>query len=144
MMRGIDTNLLVRFFTGDDPAQDARVKSLFEQMEAADERLHVSTPVLCELVWTLRIAPFHWTREQLLAVVTDLLDIPLFEVQDRELVRRALADSKRGPAGFADYLLGWQNRAAGCTDTVTFDRALAGHPLFTVLRTAPASAPEPP
>ncbi len=141
-MRGTDTNLLVRFFAQDDPAQGALVEALFAETESAGERLHVSTPVLCELVWTLRIAPFHWTREQLLVGLTVLLDIPLFEVQDRELVRRAVADYQRGPADFADYLLGHQNEAAGCTDTVTFDRKLRGHPLFTVLRTAPPAAPQ--
>jgi predicted nucleic-acid-binding protein len=48
-------------------------------------------------------------------------------------VRRALDDYRRGPGDFSDYLIGWRNRQAGCTDTATFDRALAKSDLFAVL-----------
>ncbi|HEX5761340.1 MAG TPA: type II toxin-antitoxin system VapC family toxin [Thermoanaerobaculia bacterium] len=139
-MRGVDTNLLIRFFTRDEPRQFARVNALFERAEDAGERFYISTPVLCELVWTLRLGLYGWSRTELSSLIDLLLGTPLFEIQDRELVRRALADFRRGRAGFADYLLGWQNHAAGCVDTVTFDRDLRGHQLFSVLRSPPGAS----
>jgi predicted nucleic-acid-binding protein len=48
-------------------------------------------------------------------------------------VRRALTDYRRGPGNFADYVIGWRNRAARCVKTATFDRALRGSDLFQVL-----------
>jgi predicted nucleic-acid-binding protein len=121
-VRGLDTNLLVRYVTDDDPAQAAVVRELFRDMEAAGERLHVSCIVLCELCWTLR--GYDCSREDISAVLAKILATGLFEVQDSDLVRYALEEYRQGRGDFADYLIGWQNRRAGCTDTVTFDRKL--------------------
>jgi predicted nucleic-acid-binding protein len=51
---GIDTNVLVRYFTQDDALQTRRVEELFESVLQTGERLHVSDVVLSELVWVLR------------------------------------------------------------------------------------------
>lgn len=53
-----------------------------------------------------------------------------FELQDRELVQRALRDYQHGRADFADYLVGWENREAGCRDTLTFDGEISKHEGF--------------
>ena len=49
----------------------------------------------------------------------------MFEVQHRDLVRRAVGSFRRGPADFSDYLIGEIDRRAGCLSTLTFDRRLA-------------------
>ena len=51
-MKGIDTNILVRFLTADDPAQFRAVETLMETVEAQDDRLHVNSVTLCELAWS--------------------------------------------------------------------------------------------
>jgi predicted nucleic-acid-binding protein len=129
-LRGLDTNVLVRFVTGDDPAQTRRVDALFAAAAATGDRFFVSVIVLCELSWALRGAPYGLDREQIAAVLGRILAADLFDIQDRSLVRRALVQYGAGRADFADYLLGQQSRAAGCADTVTFDRQLAGAPGF--------------
>jgi predicted nucleic-acid-binding protein len=121
-VRGLDTNLLVRYVTDDDPTQAAMVQALFRDMEAEGERLHVSCIVLCELCWTLR--GYDCSREDISAVLARLLATGLFDIQDSDLVRYALEEYRQGRGDFADYLIGWQNRRAGCIDTVTFDRKL--------------------
>jgi len=121
-VRGLDTNLLVRYVTDDDPAQAAVVRALFRDMEAAGERLHVSCIVLCELCWTLR--GYDCSRDEIAAVLVKILATGLFEIQDSDLVRYALEEYRQGRGDFADYLIGWQNRRAGCTDTFTFDGKL--------------------
>jgi predicted nucleic-acid-binding protein len=132
-VRGLDTNILLRFLTADDPVQTARVDALFAASEKAGERLFVSVVVLCELSWTLRSRPYGLDRAQILAVIEKILGTGQFEVQHRSLVRRALADYGAGRADFADYLIGWQSLEAGCADTVTFDRKLQGAAGFSVL-----------
>jgi predicted nucleic-acid-binding protein len=132
-VRGLDTNILLRFLTADDPAQVEQVDGLFAAAERAGERFFVSAIALCELSWTLRGQPYCLDRSEIAAALERILGTNLLEVQDRGLIRRALADYRPGRADFADYLLGWQSREAGCTDTVTFDRKLRGAAGFSLL-----------
>ena len=133
-MRGTDTNVLLRYLTEDDAEQARAARELFERAEAEGERFHVATAVLCELVWALRGRLYRLDRGAIAQVLAGLLDTALFEIQDRDLVRRALADFQEGPGDFADYLIGWQNTTAGCRHTVTFDRDLLHCDRFAPVR----------
>ena len=130
-MRGLDTNILVRHFTDDDPAQAAAVRALFRDMEAEGERLHVSCILLCELCWTLR--GYGYSRTDISAVVAKMLETGLLVIQDSDLVRQALEEYRQGRADFSDYLIGRQNSRAGCIDTITFDGKLKETSGFTLL-----------
>lgn len=132
-MRGLDTNVLLRVLTGDDPTQSPRASSLLADAEARGERFHISTTVLCELVWALRGGAYRQGREAIVQALEALLASGLFEVQLRDLVRRALDDYRAGPGDFADYLISWQDDAAGCVGTLTFDRALEGCERFVMV-----------
>jgi predicted nucleic-acid-binding protein len=116
--------VLLRYLAADDPQQARLAKALVEEAKLQGERLYVSTVALCELVWVLRSAPYSLGREAMASMLQHLLATPLFEIQSRDLVRRAVGDYQSGKADFADYLLGWLNREAGCRDTATFDRKL--------------------
>lgn len=132
-MRGLDTNVLLRYLTEDDPVQSPTAARLIEHAEAAGERFHITTTVLCELIWTLHGRLYRLTRADIADMVEVLLETALFELQERDLVRRALADFRANSGDFADYLIGWQNEAAGCRSTVTFDRDLGDCGRFEVL-----------
>jgi predicted nucleic-acid-binding protein len=123
-LRGLDTNILVRYITQDDPAQAEQVRILLTEAEERRERFYLSGIVLCELSWTLRSKPYDYDRATVAEVLERILETSLFEIQDRDLTRRAVADYREGRADFPDYLLGWHHRSAGCADTVTFDRKL--------------------
>lgn len=118
--------MLLRYITEDDPAQAATVRELLARAEELKDPFYISTIAVCELAWTLRGSPYHFDRTTISAVIEKILGMELFEVQDRNLVRFAIADYRKGRADFPDYLLGWQNRQAGCEDTLTFDRKLRG------------------
>lgn len=45
-MTGVDTNIIVRLLTGDDPAQSAKAKAVFKQ-----ESLYVPDTVMLETEW---------------------------------------------------------------------------------------------
>jgi len=124
-MRGLGTNILVRFLTADEPAQSEVARQLIETAEATHERLHVSALVLAELVWVLRGGRYALPRDAVADAVEALLDARVFEIQDRDLVRSAVISFRDGPADFSDYLIGEHDRRAGCTSTLTFDRRLA-------------------
>lgn len=136
-MKGLDTNVLVRFLTADDPAQSEAARQLVASAEAGGERLHVSTVVLAELVWVLRSRRYAVPRDRIADGLDALLEATVFEVQDRDLVRRAVQAFRSGPADFSDYLAGEQDRRAGCSSTVTFDRRLATADGFELLEREP-------
>ncbi len=133
MMRGLDTNLLIRYITRDEPRQARLVKKLIDRGERTGARFFVSTVVLCELAWTLRGRLYGFDRSSVATAIETLLSVPLFEVQSRQQVRRALGDYREGRGDFADYLIGREGQQAGCTDTVTFDGRLTDPTTFTVL-----------
>ena len=131
-MRGLDTNVLVRYLTQDDPAQARKVNAVFARAIASDERLHVDTVVLCELVWVLG-ASYDYERATIADVIGKLLDAAQLSVDDRDRVREAVRLYASGPGDFADHVLGLRNRDAGCDTTLTFDRAHKQSELFTLL-----------
>lgn len=135
-MRGVDTNVLVRLITQDNPEQASAVLSLLEDAEARDERFFVNAIVVCELAWTLRSRPYQFRRAAIAEALTTVLETRLFEIQDRELIQQAIADYRRGRADFSDFLIGGENRRAGCNDTVTLDSELAKVDRFSLLSIA--------
>lgn len=131
-MRGLDTNVLVRYLTQDDPRQSKRANAMIDAALAGDDHLHIDTVVLCELVWVLRAA-YRLDRATVASTLLQLIDAAQLSLDDRDLLREAALRYRDGPGDFADYALGLRNRAAGCEATLTFDRAHARDELFTLL-----------
>lgn len=131
-MRGLDTNVLVRYLTHDDPGQTRKVDAIFRDAVAERERLQIDAIVLCEIVWVLREA-YKYDKDSVAGALAKILDVAQFSIEDRDLVRETLAAYRSGRGDFSDYLIGLRNRKAGCADTATFDRALKDSPLFSVL-----------
>ena len=131
-MKGVDTNVLVRYLTQDDPAQSRRANAIIDGAVAGGERIHVDTVVLCELVWVLRSA-YGLPRATVADALTGLLETSQLSVDERDRLREAASRYAVGGGDFADYVLGLRNRSAGCDTTLTFDRAHRKSDLFTVL-----------
>jgi predicted nucleic-acid-binding protein len=131
-MIGLDTNVLVRYLTQDDPAQARRASALVAGAVAKGERCCLAAVVLCELVWVLRGA-YGLEKPAVVAVLEQMLSTVQFEIDEKDIVRRALEDYLSGRGDFADYMIGHRNLDAGCAETATFDRRLKGNRLFRVL-----------
>jgi predicted nucleic-acid-binding protein len=131
-MRGLDTNVVVRYLTQDDPRQSKRANAVIESALAGEDRLHVDTIVLCELVWVLSAA-YQLDRATVAAALLQLIDAAQLSLDDRDLLREAARRYQAGPGDFADYTIGLRNRAAGCETTLTFDRAHKRDELFSLL-----------
>lgn len=132
-MTGVDTNVLVRYLTGDEPREATAARGLLEGQTAHDGPFRLAPPVLCELVWVLRAA-YDIDKPAVVSTLERVVATAQFEIGDRDLVLLAIEDYRRGRGDFADYLVGRQNQAHGCGRTATFDRKLSGHELFAVLR----------
>lgn len=131
-MTGLDTNVLVRYLTQDDPQQSRKANGVIDDAAARGERLQVDSVTLCELVWVLRGA-YDCDRATVATALGRLLGSAHFAFDEGVLLREALAFYAGGPGDFADYVLGLRNRRSGCRKTATFDRALRGSDLFQLL-----------
>lgn len=131
-MTGLDTNVLARYLTQDEPRQSRRAAALVAQAVSGGQRLFVSTVVLCELVWVLRGA-YALDRRTIAGALERILSTGQLEIDQKDIVREALEDYKTGGGDFADYVIGRRGREAGCESTATFDRRLKGSGLFRLL-----------
>ena len=131
-MKGLDTNVLVRYLTQDDPAQARKANAVLAGAIEHGEPCAIDTVVLCELTWVLQDA-YGFDKAAIVATLARLLDTAQLVVEHADVARRALEDYRRGTGDFADYVIGWRNRENGCAETVTFDRALRRSRLFRVL-----------
>lgn len=131
-MIALDTNVLVRYLVQDDPKQ-ARVATRFIEQNCTDEKpCFIGQIVLCELAWVLESA-YNQNREQVAYVIEELLQVGQLEVQQPEVVWRALNDYKNSNAYFPDHVLARVNQSAGCECTVTFDIKASKQPAFKLL-----------
>jgi len=131
-VNGLDTNVLARYLTEDEPVQSKRAADWIGTITARGERCFISAIVLCELAWVLRGA-YRVSQADLILTLDRILGTTQFIVGDKDIVRRALDQYRAGRADFADYVIGALHQDAGCGKTVTFDRRLRGHQAFQVL-----------
>ena len=123
-MIGLDTNVLVRYVTQDDPEQAEAAGQLIESQCTRESPGLVSVVVLSELVWVLRGA-YDYDKSVVVSVLRQILRTAELAVEDPGVVWSALGDFERMNADFADCLIGHRNHAAGCTETYTFDKKAA-------------------
>ncbi len=132
-MRAIDTNILVRYMAADDPRQTRLAERFIEACRREEEPIFIPILVLCELVWVLDRSYRH-AKAGILAALDQILETDLFVIENDGSVRRSVEEYRAGKGNFADYVIENVAKHAGCSDTVTFDRALAGAAGFTLLR----------
>lgn len=122
-MKGLDTNVLVRYLVQDDPAQANRANRYIERHCTTDDRCLINNIVLCELVWVLESA-YGYKKAIIAEALEKLFMTSGFEFEDKNLAWVAFNDYRIKNADFADCLIGRMNQGLGCDETVTFDKAL--------------------
>lgn len=122
-MIGIDTNVLLRYITRDEPKQTRKVLALFETFTESHPG-YVSAITLAELCWVLRTV-YKASRAQIEQIVERLLASRELQLEHASVVKCAVDAYRQGKADFPDYLILLCNLVAGCTHTVTFDRTAA-------------------
>ncbi len=122
-MIALDTNVLLRYLVRDDEEQTRRAVEAMDGASVAGVPLFVPQIVLCELVWVMARG-YRFEREKILAVLDGLLHVSELVIEDRDTVLDALAATRHGRGDFSDYLIRARATRAGCTEVLTFDRAL--------------------
>ena len=117
-MRAVDTNVLVRLLTRDDPRQAASADAFVEN------GAWVSLLALAEATWVLT-AVYERSAADLSTAVEMLLNHQQLMLQDSEVVAAALELFRSRPSvGFSDCLMLQIARKAGHLPLGTFDRRL--------------------
>ncbi|MBJ7406795.1 MAG: type II toxin-antitoxin system VapC family toxin [Bradyrhizobium sp.] len=123
-MIAIDTNLIVRYLTGDHVSQSARARALIDA-----ESVFVPITVLLEVEWVLRSA-YGYRAADVVHALRAFAGLPTVTVEDGTTIAAAL-DLAETEMDFADAL--HLARSGHCEAFVTFDRKLvkaakvAGH-----------------
>ena len=114
-MIAIDTNVVVRFLTRDDPVQAARARALVETGS-----VFLLQTVILETAWVLRTG-YRFDRAAITSGLRQLLGLPGVAVDDPAAVAQALDLHDQG-FDFADALHLASSRQADAF--ATFDHAL--------------------
>ena len=124
-MIGLDTNVLLRYIVQDDAAQAESAAKLIETRCTTEHPGYVDAIVLCEMVWVLDRG-YGYVKEHILSVLWQLLSTAEIAIETPDVTWAAVQAYEKGSAGFADYLIGARNQAAGCQTTFTFDKKASG------------------
>ncbi len=119
-MIGLDTNVLARYIMQDDSRQSPMATRLVESLSAQAPGF-VPLVVVVELAWVLSSA-YDLDRAQLVKAFDALLRTKEIVVDRAETVWKALRVFQSANADFADCLIERSASAAGCDQTMTFDR----------------------
>jgi predicted nucleic-acid-binding protein len=122
-MIGLDTNVLARYIMQDDAKQSPLATRLVESLSAQAPGF-VPLVALVELAWVLSSA-YELDRAQLVEAFEALLRTKEIVVDRAETVWKALRVFQSANGDFADCLIERSASAAGCEQTMTFDRGAA-------------------
>lgn len=130
-MIGLDTNILIRFLTQDDPAQARIANAIMEQRLTTETPGYVSLVTLAETVWVLE-RTYRYSAQEIATAVEHILSTGTLVIQNRREIENALGIAEASAASLADALICALTAAAGCSVTLTFDRRAARLPGFAL------------
>lgn len=119
-MIGLDTNILVRYLTQDDPIQSPKATKVIERQLSEENPGFISIVAMVETVWVLDRA-YRFSNEKIVAAVERVLQVDAIVVENEQQVFDAMIALKEGRGSFADAIIAALGANAGCSHTLTFD-----------------------
>jgi predicted nucleic-acid-binding protein len=131
-MTGLDTNILVRYLTQDDPIQSVKARGVIERQLTDEKPGFVSIVAMVETIWVLERA-YELTTLEIVGAVERILQTDVLVVENEQEVFTALIALKKGQGSFADAVIAALGARRGCSRTLTFDRKAMRLPDFELL-----------
>jgi predicted nucleic-acid-binding protein len=128
-MIGLDTNILIRYLTQDDPVQSRKATEIIERRLSPANAGFVSVVTMAEAVWVLDRA-YGLTAREIAAAIERMLQVEVLVVENEQEVFAAMVALKQGRGAFADALIAELGTRAGCIHTLTFDKKALRLPGF--------------
>jgi predicted nucleic-acid-binding protein len=123
-MIGLDTNILVRYLTQDDPLQSPKATAIIERRLSEETPGFVSIVAMVEIVWVLERA-YRLPAHRIAAAVERMLQTDVLVIENEQEVFTAMIALKEGQGAFADSVIAELGLKAGCSCTLTFDHKAA-------------------
>jgi predicted nucleic-acid-binding protein len=128
-MIGLDTNIIVRYLTQDDPMQSAKAREIVERRLTEEKPGFVSIVAMVETVWVLERA-YKLRPREIVGAVERMLQTDVLVVENEQEVFTAMIALKEGQGSFADAVIAALGARVGCSATLTFDRKALRLPGF--------------
>lgn len=121
-MLALDTNILVRLVTNDDPKAAQRIQIALDAELALGRECMVGHIVSCELVWVLQRL-YGYSLKQCQLTISGLLGFAGLRFEALPVVLAAYKAWEKQGGDWADHLIGSQMLALGCDAVLTLDKA---------------------
>jgi predicted nucleic-acid-binding protein len=128
-MIGLDTNILIRYLTQDDPVQSRKATEIIERRLTEEDPGFVSIVAMVETVWVLDRA-YSLAAHEIAAAVERVLQTDVLVVENEQEVFTAMIAVKEGQGSFADAVIAALGAKASCSCTLTFDQKALRLPGF--------------
>jgi predicted nucleic-acid-binding protein len=128
-MIGLDSNVLVRYLTQDDPIQSPKATEIIERRLTEENPGFVCIVAMAETVWVLDRA-YGLAVYEIAAVVERMLQANVLVVENEQEVFSAMIALKEGHGSFSDALIVALGARVCCSRTLTFDRKALRLPGF--------------
>ena len=131
-MIGLDTNILVRYLTQDDPVQSPKATELIEQRLTRNAPGFVSLVAMAETAWVLERS-YDFAGVEIASAIEAMLQADVFIIDSKDEVFTAMIALMEGRGSFPDGLIVALGAKAGCRRTFTFDQKALRLPGFKVV-----------
>jgi len=128
-MKGLDSNILVRYLTQDDPIQSPKATEIIERRITEENPGFVSIVATVEIVWVLERA-YGLATQEIARAIERVLQTDVLVVENEQEVFTAMIVAKEGRGSFADAVIAALGARMGCSCTLTFDRKALRLPGF--------------
>ncbi len=87
-MKLIDTNIIIRYLTNDDPHKAAQCEKIFKKALSGKEKLILNHLIIAELVWVLDDI-YNLDKEQIKESILKILNTPNIEIPEKDIILTA-------------------------------------------------------
>ncbi len=122
-MIALDTNVLIRYLTRDNPEQAEAVRALLQGLTTNGPGF-ICREVVIEVVWVLERS-YRFRRERIANIVVELMATDTLVIEDDNDVAQAAAAYREGSADFSDLMILAAANRVGAQPLYTFDRRFA-------------------
>jgi predicted nucleic-acid-binding protein len=117
----IDTNLLVRYLTDDEPQKAKAIDTLLNSAAKGELKILIPSIVIAELVWVLE-SFYKMMAEDITGLVEAILNTPGVDTQDKSVIKAALKLYRSKRIDLIDAWIIEFARAKGAKRIYTFDK----------------------
>jgi predicted nucleic-acid-binding protein len=132
-MKGIDTNILIRFLIGDDELQAKKVYNIFKKAESEKNELFVPLLVILELIWVLE-SVYEIHRTEILESISELTLMPILKFEHQSTLQQFTHSAQGNRYDLSDLLIAHSAKTQGCESIITFDKKASKFNLFELAK----------